>query len=43
MPTPEESPARRVEPDELPLWLPGEGLERAMVELCRDHWAAVRP
>jgi hypothetical protein len=35
-------PARRVEPDELPLWLPGEAIERAMFELCRDHWPAIQ-
>jgi hypothetical protein len=37
-----DEPARRVEPDELPLWLPGEALERAMFELCRDHWPTIR-
>jgi hypothetical protein len=44
MPTHDEppEPARRVEADELPFWLPGEAVTRAMFELCREQRAAIR-
>jgi hypothetical protein len=35
-------PLRRVDPDDLPVWLPEERGSRERFELLRDHWWAVK-
>jgi hypothetical protein len=44
MPGPDRppEPARRIEPDELPLWLRGEAIDRAMWRLLCAHWPAIK-
>jgi hypothetical protein len=37
-----QEPVRVVPPDELPVWAPGEGRQRAMFELVRDNWFAIK-
>jgi Rrf2 family protein len=42
MPHDKPSSARRIDPNELPLWLPDEALLRATFDLCRAHWFVIR-